>query len=426
MNNPTLHPESAMMSYGFHPQEAHGAVKAPLYQTSTFTFATAEQGKAYFELAYGLREPSPNESIGMIYSRLDNPNLSLVEKRLAVWENAEAAAAFESGMAAISTVFLTFLKPGDVLLFSNPTYGGTDHFIHEFLPSIGIEIIGFRPWQTEEEIVAMLQATGKASRLRMIYAETPANPTNHLVDLAMCSRIARRFSTEEKDVLFAVDNTYLGPLWQHPLQHGADLVLYSATKYIAGHSDVIAGAVLGSELLIQQVKGMRTFMGNMASPHTSWLLLRSLETLKLRMDKQLANAQEIATYLATHPQVERVYYLGHLPEDSEAARVYHQQCLAPGAMISFDMAGGETEAFQFLNSLRLVKLAVSLGSTESLAQHPRTMTHAGVSAELCEEMGITPSLIRLSVGVEHPEDIQRDLAQAFESITTRKPQLATV
>ncbi len=412
-----MHPESLMMTYGYAPSAHHGAVKSPLYQSSTFAFASAEEGKAYFELAYGLREAAPNETMGMIYSRLDNPTLSLLEKRLALYEQAEEGAVFASGMAAISTTLLAFLKPGDLLLHSSPVYGGTDHFLAHVLPTLGIETMTFSPEDTEEDLLAKVQATGKADKLAMIYLETPANPTNHLFDIALAARVTALLRTEEKKVCVAVDNTYMGPLWQKPLQHGADLVVYSATKYLSGHSDVIAGAVLGAKAWMQPIKTLRTFLGNMGNPHDCWLLLRSLETLKVRMDRQLETAKQVADYLAQHPAVAHVHYLGLLPEGSPAAQVYARQCLAPGAMLSFELHGGEAEAFAFLNSLHLVKLAVSLGSTESLAQHPRSMTHAGVAPETCEKMGISAALVRLSVGVEHPADLIADLAQALAHVS---------
>jgi methionine-gamma-lyase len=246
----------------------------------------------------------------------------------------------------------------------------------------------------------------------MLYVETPANPTNALVDIAMCAEVARHYSTSDRKVVLAVDNTFLGPLWQHPLAHGADLVLYSATKYIGGHSDVIAGACLGSAALMQRVKTMRTFLGTMAGPWTSWLLLRSLETLKVRMERQLTTAQTVAAYLAKHPAVERVYYPGAYANEADAALLARQSS-AGGAMISFDVRGGEAEAFRVLNALQLVKLAVSLGGTESLAEHPATMTHADVPAEVKARLGVTDQLIRLSVGVEHPDDLITDLEQAL-------------
>ncbi|KAA1246125.1 cystathionine gamma-synthase family protein [Aquimarina sp. RZ0] len=416
MKNYNFNPESLMMTYGYKPELSEGAIKCPIFQTSTFVFKTAEEGKAFFELAYGLREKSPKEELGLIYSRINNPNLEILENRLCLWDKADDCAVFESGMSAISTVLLEFLKPGDLLVYSNPLYGGTDHFIHHFLDKIGVHTIGVMPDDSVAKIEAMIIASGKADQLSMIYLETPANPTNDIVDIEKFSELAAKYSTPDKKALVAVDNTYMGPLWQHPLQSGADLVLYSATKYIGGHSDLIAGAVLGASALMQRVKTLRTFLGNMVSPHTAWLLLRSLETLKVRMDQQTLNAQMIADYLANHPKVEKVYYLGLLQKGTETYKTYKKQCSAPGAMVSFDIIGGENEAFTFLNSLKLMKLAVSLGSTESLAEHPKTMTHAGVDDVQRKEMNITDQLVRLSIGVEYAKDLIWDLEQALEKV----------
>jgi len=411
-----LSPESLMMSHGYKPELSEGAIKPPVFNTSTFVFKTAEDGKAFFELAYGLRAKSQDEELGLIYSRINNPNLQILEERLCLWDEADDCAVFESGMSAISTVLLEFLKPGGVLLYSSPTYGGTDHFIHHFLPKIGIEAIGFTADATEEEVIQILESSGKADRLSMIYIETPANPTNAIIDIEMCARISEKYSCESKKVHLAVDNTYMGPIWCHPLKHGADIVIYSATKYIGGHSDVIAGAVLGNEDVMKRTKILRTFLGNMASPNTCWLLLRSLETLQIRMERQMKNAQHVAAYLANHPLVEKVNYLGHIDPNSSEYVVYKKQYKSPGAMISMYIRGGEEEAFVFLNNLRLFKLAVSLGSTESLAQHPSTMTHAGVSPEDKEKLEVTSQLIRLSVGVENYEDLIWDIGQALEQV----------
>ena len=409
-----------MMSYGYKPEWSEGAIKCPIFQTSTFVFKTAEEGKAFFELSYGLREPEESEALGLIYSRLNNPDLEILENRLCLWDEAEDAAVFESGMSAISTCLLEFLKPGDVLLYSNPVYGGTDHFINHVLTRYGIEIMGFYADQSEMEIIQMVEEAGLQDRVAMIYAETPGNPTNDLIDIRMCRRIADYFSTPESRVLLAIDNTYLGPLWQHPLKHGADLVLYSATKYIGGHSDVIAGACLGSRELMKRVKTLRTFLGCMAGPWTGWLLMRSLETLKLRMEKQVRNARMVADFLRDHPKVEKVNYLGHLTDrDGAVFETYRKQCLSPGAMVSFDIVGAEIEAFTFLNNLKLIKLAVSLGSTESLAEHPASMTHAGIEKAHREEMGISDKLVRLSIGVENVDDLIWDIDQALESVSIR-------
>lgn len=343
--------------------------------------------------------------------------MEVLENRLTLWDEAEEAAVFESGMAAISTVLLEFLKPGDLLLMSEPLYGGTDHFVKKILPKFGINYLEFKSSQTQAEIIEMINQTGLANKLALIFIETPANPTNTLVDISFCKELANHFSTPENEIYLAVDNTYMGPLWQHPLKQGADLVLYSATKYIGGHSDVIAGACLGNKTLMQRVKGLRTFLGNMASPNTGWLLLRSLETLKIRMDCIASNANKVADYLNQHELIEKVYFLGNLTEkDGEQFNTKNRQCLSNGGMISFDIKGGEKEAFKFLNSLKLIKLAVSLGSTESLAEHPATMTHVDVDVDLRNELSITEKMVRLSIGVENYEDIIYDIDQALTAV----------
>ncbi len=416
MNQYKLKPESLMMSYGYKPELSEGAVKCPIFQTSTFVFNTAEEGKAFFEVAYGIRDQEPDEKLGLIYSRLNNPDLEILEDRLSLWDKAENCAVFESGMSAIATALLEFLKPGDLLLYSKPLYGGTDHFIKNFLTKYGINIVGFHADNTQEEIIKKIDDSGYADRLTYIYIESPANPTNALIDIRMCKDIADQYSTKDKPVMISVDNTYMGPLWCSPLENGADLVIYSATKYIGGHSDVIAGACLGTNEAIGRIKVLRTFMGNMTGPWTGWLLMRSLETLKPRMELQLKNARIVAEFLKNHPKVEKVRYLGFIDESSPQYEIYKRQYSSPGAMLSFDVFGGETDAFTVLNNLKMIKLAVSLGSTESLAEHPDTMTHADVSHEEKRAMGISGKLIRLSVGIENADDIIWDLKQALENI----------
>ena len=422
MKDKFKNPESHMMTHGYKPELSEGAVKCPIFQTSTFVFKTAEEGKSFFEIAYGLREKEPTEELGLIYSRINNPNLEILENRLSLWDKADDCAVFESGMSAISTVLLEFLKPGDLLVYSNPTYGGTDHFINHFLPEIGIHTLGILPNQSIEEVKSAIEQTGYSNKLAMIYLETPANPNNALFDMSGLSKEIGSYyqNKNKKEVIVAVDNTYMGPIWQHPLEHGADLTIYSATKYIGGHSDLIAGAVMGNQELLTRVKTLRTFLGNMISPNTAWLLLRSLETLKLRMDKQCENAQKVAAYLLENKKVEKVYYLGLLHPEEQGYEIYQKQCSGPGAMISFDIIGGEKEAFKFLNSLKLIKLAVSLGSTESLAQHPMTMTHAGVDPEHRKRINITEKMIRISVGVENATDIINDIEQALEVVETKE------
>lgn len=415
MDYDKMQPQSLMMTGAYDAQLSEGALKSPIFQTSTFVFKNAADGKRFFSEAYGLAEAQEGQESGLIYSRLNNPNLEILENRLSIWEKADDCAVFASGMAAISTVMLEFLQPGDLLLYSRPVYGGTDHFINHYLKSRGIDSLGFSPYWSKEEIIEKIKATGKADRLTFIHIETPANPTNALVDIEMCAAIKKEFSTEEKPVYLSVDNTYMGPMWQHPLQFGADLVIYSATKYIGGHSDLIAGAVLGSTPLMQRVKGLRTFLGSMAAPFTSWLMLRSMETLYVRTKQQAENAAKVAEFLNNHPKVEKVYYLGFI-EDATQKEIYNRQYESAGAMISFDIKGGEAEAFRFLDSLQLIKLAVSLGGTESLAQHPFTMTHADVPQDVKNEMSLTEKMIRVSVGVEYYEDIISDMKQAFDHV----------
>jgi methionine-gamma-lyase len=400
-----------MMSYGFKPEWSEGAIKCPIFQTSTFVFKNAEEGKAFFELAYGLRQAAPEEEMGLIYSRLNNPSLEILEDRLTLWDGAEDAATFASGMAAISTTLLALLKPGDVVLHAEPVYGGTDFFLKNVLPRFGITAEGFSPTLPADELMERAAALGE--KLAVLYVETPANPTNHLVDLDACVAAARCAGNSERPCRVVVDNTFLGPVFQHPLRHGADLVIYSATKFLGGHSDLIAGATLGSKALMKDVRAMRTFMGSMCDPNTGWMLMRSLETLKLRMERAAESARVVADWLRAHPLVTRTYYLGHLEHAAAQYDIYRRQCLSPGSMISFDIEGGEAEAFQFLNRLKLIKLAVSLGGTESLAEHPATMTHSDITPELQREMGITASMVRLSIGVEDPQDLIADLAQAF-------------
>jgi methionine-gamma-lyase len=237
-----------------------------------------------------------------------------------------------------------------------------------------------------------------------------------LVDIEACARIARELSTEERRVLLAVDNTFLGPVFQQPLRHGADLVIYSLTKYVGGHSDLIAGAVLGSEEDVAMVKGTRTFFGNIAGPFTGFLLMRSLETLKVRMIQESENAIQLADFLREHPKVARVSYLGHLEHGDEDFDIFQRHCTGPGSMIAFEVHGGEPEAFRFLNALKLIKLAVSLGGTESLAEHPGTMTHSDIPAKDQAKIGITPAMVRISVGLEDPGDLIADVAQALAKV----------
>ena len=254
-----MNPESHMMTYGYKPELSEGAVKPPIFQTSTFAFNSAEEGKAFFEIAYGLRDKNEGEELGLIYSRINNPNLEILEDRLKLWDAADDAAVFESGMAAISTTLLEYLKPGDTIVYGNPTYGGTDHFINHYLPSVGVNSIPVLPTDTMEDVMTKIQESGyDKSTIKMLYIETPSNPTNDLFDIKGFVRLRDLLNDlYDSNVKLVVDNTYMGPVWQHPLRLGADLTVYSATKYIGGHSDLIAGVVMGKEEDMIRVKTLR-------------------------------------------------------------------------------------------------------------------------------------------------------------------------
>ena len=406
-----------MMSFGYTPEWSEGSVKPPIFQTSTFVFKTAEEGKRFFEVAYGKSELNAKEEIGLIYSRINNPNMQILEERLAVLEGSESAAAFESGMSAISTTMLSYLKPGDILIYGNPVYGGTHHFITHFLKDIGVKILPFSSETKTQEIITKLDTSEYSGNVKMIYFESPANPTNSLFDLDELKKLKDEISLKSSnEIMLVMDNTYLGPLWQKPLDFGVDIVCYSATKFLNGHSDVIAGCAMGSKQVIGPIKTLRTFLGSMIAPYTAWLLTRSLETLHLRMAKQGKNAEKVVNYLMSHKSVKTVSFPGIETMGEKQNEIFKRQCLGSGAMISFEVFGGEKEAFKFLNNLKLIKLAVSLGSNESLAQHPYSMTHADVPDDIKLKIGINQGLIRLSVGIENAEDIISDLNNAFKEI----------
>ena len=406
-----------MMSFGYTPEWSEGSVKPPIFQTSTFVFKNAEEGKRFFEVAYGKSELNAKEEIGLIYSRINNPNMQILEERLAVLEGGESAAAFESGMSAISTTMLSYLKPGDILIYGNPVYGGTHHFITHFLKDIGVKILPFSSETKTQEIITKLETSEYSGNVKMIYFESPANPTNSLFDLDELKKLKDEISVKSSnEIMLVMDNTYLGPLWQKPLDFGVDIVCYSATKFLNGHSDVIAGCAMGSEQVIRPIKTLRTFLGSMIAPYTAWLLTRSLETLHLRMAKQGENAEKVVNYLMSHKSVKTVSFPGIDTMGEKQNEIFKRQCLGSGAMISFEVFGGEKEAFKFLNNLKLIKLAVSLGSNESLAQHPYSMTHADVPDDIKLKIGINQGLIRLSVGIENAEDIIDDLNNAFKEI----------
>jgi methionine-gamma-lyase len=401
-------PQSDAVHLGWDPVEGLDSLKTPLFHTSTFVFETSAQAERLFEIVYGGEEPHPDEDVGFIYTRMDHPNLVITEARLAAWDGAESALLFSSGTSAIFTTFLTHLEPGDLILHGSPLYGGTNTMLQRVLTPLGFEVESFGPEASQDEIEGVVAGR----RLGAIYLETPANPSNDVFDIALASEVADRASSTEHRARTIVDNTFLGPYAQRPLDHGADLVVYSATKFFGGHDDLVAGVATGSAVLIAPMKTMRYRIGTTADPHTAWLLGRSLETYALRVERQTANALLVAEFLDTHPKVSRVRYLGAV-DDDRVAELAKRQWSSGGSMICFDVGGGKDSAFRFLDGMRLVANATSLGGTRSIACHPWTTTHSNVDPETRCRIGITESMIRLSVGIEAPEDIIADLEQAL-------------
>src|SRR5262245_48034796 len=284
LGNRPLAPETLMMGYGYDPHLSERSLNSPVFLTSTFVFRSAEDGKAFFELAYGLRQKRPNEEPGLIYSRINNPDLEMLEDRLAIWDQAEASLVFASGMAAISTTLWAYARPSTVIIHSGPVYGGTDFLLKKILPQFGVTSIGFLSEGGNKAMEEAVESARGKGPIAALYIETPANPTNGMVDLLRARKIVSGLhGADGKRPVIIVDNTLLGPIYQTPLAHGADLVVTSLTKYVGGHSDLIAGAYSGAGAVLEPIRGMRTILGTMCDPHTGWLLMRSLETLKLRM-----------------------------------------------------------------------------------------------------------------------------------------------
>jgi methionine-gamma-lyase len=418
-----LKPETQMMGYGFDPSLSEGSLKPPIFLTSTFVFKTAQDGKDFFDYTSGRRELLAGQSSGLVYSRFNNPNLEVLEDRLALWEEGEAAAVFSSGMSAISTVIWTHVRPGDVILMSQPLYGGTETLIEKTLPGFGVSAVGFNLGHDRNAVLeAAAQATKKAAetkgRVCLIIVETPANPTNSLVDLKLMREVSEMIGSRQSGGRppVAVDNTFLGPVFQRPLPHGVDLVMYSLTKYVGGHSDLVAGGVVGSREAVGPVKKLRGALGTQLDPNTAWMIMRSMETLSLRMHKSAQNAALVANFLSTHPKIAAVNYLGFLAADDPRSAVFKQQCESAGSTFGFAVKGGEAEAFRLLDALQVIKLAVSLGGTETLMSHPASTTHSGVAKQTRDRLGITDSLIRISVGIEDADDLIADLSAALERV----------
>jgi len=406
-------PQTAIFSKGYDPQRSEGAAVPPVFRTSTFIFKTAAEGKRAFEIAYGLDPIKAGESPALIYTRVNNPNCEILEEKITAWDGAEAAALFSSGMGAISGTCLAFLKPGDTLVFSDPVYGGTEYLFRHLLPSFKIRTVSFPAGSTKAEMERLL---ADDPTVKVIYIESPANPTNVISDVPAARELADKYSTPDRKILVIVDNTFMGPIFSKPLQHGADILVYSATKFFGGHSDVVAGVAMGSKALMGQVKVMRTILGSNSDPDSAWLVHRSLGTLQLRMEKQQESTLRIVEFLRTQPKVTLVAYPGSPSMGDRQMELWRRQCTGTGSVISFSIRGGEKEAFQVLDAIRHIKMAVSLGGIESLIEHPSTMTHSDMTAEEKRHTGITDNLIRLSVGLEDVEDLIEDLRQALATL----------
>jgi len=410
-----LKPSTLMMGHGFDPALSEGSLKPPIFLTSTFVFENAAAGKRHFEGVTGKR---PGGAEGLVYSRFNGPNQEILEDRLSVWEDAEDALSFSSGMSAIATLLLAFVQPGDVVVHSGPLYAATETLIGRILGRFGVKWLDFPAGATEAEIAGTVERARAIGRVPLIYLESPANPTNALVDVQAVRNVRdAAFGASERPPI-AIDNTFLGPLWHHPLRHGADLSVYSLTKYAGGHSDLVAGGITGSKELINTIRMLRNTIGTITDPNTAWMLLRSLETLELRMTRAGENAEKVCRFLRDHAKVESVGYLGFLEEGSDArqADIYRRHCTGAGSTFSLYLKGGETEAFAFLDALRIAHLAVSLGGTETLASAPAAMTHLSVPAERKQALGITDNLVRVSIGVEDADDLIADFDQALAAV----------
>jgi len=407
-----LKPSTLMMGHGFDPALSEGSLKPPIFLTSTFVFENAAAGKRHFEGVTGKR---PGGAEGLVYSRFNGPNQEILENRLSVWEDAEDALTFSSGMSAISTLLLAFVQPGDVVVHSGPLYAATETLIARILGRFGVSWLDFPAGATEEEIAAVVEQARAKGRVPLIYLESPANPTNALVDVQAVARVRDALFADGERPPIAIDNTFLGPLWAQPLRHGADLSVYSLTKYAGGHSDLVAGGITGSKALINTIRMLRNTIGTITDPNTAWMLLRSLETLELRMTRAGENAARVCAFLRDHPKVESVGYLGFLSEGRQAD-IYRRHCTGAGSTFSLYLKGGERESFAFLDALQIAHLAVSLGGTETLASCPAAMTHLSVPPERKAALGITENLVRVSIGVEDADDLIADFDQALAAV----------
>jgi cystathionine beta-lyase/cystathionine gamma-synthase len=413
-----LRPETDVLTRGFDPSLSVGSARPAVFRSSTYVFSSPEAAERAFDIMGGRAQRNPDESVDLVYSRFNHPNAQILEDQILPLEpGATGAVVFNSGMAAIMTALLAVLRPGDTVLYTTPIYGGTQTLIQNFLAPFGIEGIPVKAGDGD----AIDRAIRAAKNLGVILIETPANPTIVMTDIKRACTAAASVSTSngsarsERPVVM-IDNTFLGPAFQHPLALGADVSIYSATKYLGGFSDIIGGVVLTRDpALMTKVRSLRSLFGNILQPDECWIMDTRLPTVTLRMNRQSKNAQRIAERLAQHSKIRKVYY-PTLFDDREQLRIYNQQCDYPGALVSIDLKGGKAAAFEFLRHLRLMRNAVSLGGVETLACHPRSTTHSAWSPADLDAAGIGEGLVRMSVGIEDWRDLIADCESALESV----------
>ena len=405
-----VRPDTAVLTRGFDPHLSVGSARPAVFRSSTYVFSSPEAAERAFRVALGKDQAAPGENVELIYSRLSHPNAEILEDQVVPLEKgATAAAVFNSGMAAISTLFTTFCQPGASFVYTTPIYGGTQHLVHQLLEPWGMNGIPVPAGDT----AAVHGAIEGAQNLRLVLVETPANPTLVMTDVTDAVRAAARH--RERPVV-AVDNTFMGPAFQHPLPLGADVVVYSATKYLSGFSDMLGGVVLAKDPeFVARLRGTRAILGNILQPDECWMLDGRLPTVGLRMNRQSKNAQHIAEALNGHPKIERLYYPS-LFTDPEQVRIRDAQCDFPGGVLAFELAGGKKAAFDVLRHLHIAKNAVSLGGVESLACHPASTTHSELSPEELRRYGVSDALVRVSVGVEDWRDLLAELRAALDAV----------
>jgi methionine-gamma-lyase len=410
-----LRATTRILTRGFDPSLSVGSARPAVFRSSTYVFSSPEAAERAFEIATGRSHPKPGEKVDLIYARLNHPNAEILEAQTIPLEpGAKDALVFNSGMAAIITSLLTFLRPGQTVVYTVPIYGGTQHFVRDFLPRWGVHAIPVPAGRGS----LLDEAIRSTKNLGVVLIETPANPTLAMTDIRRaCQTVASlEPSSTETRPLVMVDNTLLGPAFQHPLTLGADLVLYSATKYLSGFSDLLAGMALAkAPEILEQIRLQRHLFGNILQPDECWMLDGRLPTVTLRMNRASKNAQRIAEHLAGHPKVARVLY-PTLFTDPDQQLIFHAQCDFPGAMFSLEVKGGKPAAFEFLRHIRIARNAVSLGGVESLACHPKTTTHFGYTEEEFIQAGVTDGLVRVSVGIEHWRDLLADFEQSLDSL----------